>query len=143
MSNLRWLNGMSVGVDQLDVDHRRYFDFLREIEIALKDGQDDLAKSLGQKFLDFVDEHGKREEGFLRKIKYPQIDHIIAGQHKMRGEAERLVEHLRASNPGSLEIINEIRKAMVDYLLRGDINFKSYVDDVGARRGCFKDSNGK
>jgi len=132
MGNFHWIDGMSVGVVEFDEDHKRCIALLEDVEAAVEAGSLSLAAELCAALVQFMTDHCRREEAFLRRIGYSGIDDLIAVQNanveRLRKISLGMSEHPQAV----AQLAADMRSALVDYLLRGDINYKSYVDYVGA-----------
>jgi len=132
MGSFRWVEGLSVGVEEFDEAHRQCISLLEDVEAAIEDGRIGQAGVLCDILVHAMIDHCRREEVFLRRIGYPGIDVLVEAQNanvdRLRGIATGMAEDPQAA----ARLAGEMRAAMVDYLLRGDINYKSYVDYVGA-----------
>ena len=130
MANLKWLESMSVGVPQFDEAHKGYMAVLNAIAIALD--QADLAEAdrLCANFLDLATEHGRQEEAFLRRKKFPRLQTIIEAQQATLAKIEALAANIRHNPEAARHMVEDMMQAVVTYLLHGDINFKSFVQNL-------------
>ena len=132
MSSFHWVDGLSVGVAEFDEDHKQCIALLEDVEASAEAGRLEEASALCAILVDAMTDHCRREEEFLRRIGYPGIDDLIAVQDA-NVERLRIISLGMNENPQAVaELAADMRSALVDYLLRADINYKSYVDYVGA-----------
>jgi hemerythrin len=125
---LRWLNSMSVGVAEFDKDHQHMLLLLREIAAALLEGNLERARSQANKLQTLAGDHTAREEAFLRRIGFPGLEAVMAVQHE---SLSRIAALKNATPEDGSNPIASMEDAFVTYLLRGDINYKSFVEAAG------------
>jgi hemerythrin-like metal-binding protein len=127
---------MSVGVAEFDRDHQRMLDLAQKAVAALTEGAQGRVRKLIDSLLVLTADHTAREEAFLRRIGYPRVDHVAAVQ---RDALSRIVALKGAAPEEASKQIADIEDAFVAYLLRADINYKSFVEAAGlsdtSRRG--------
>jgi hemerythrin len=125
---LRWVESMSVGVQQFDNDHKRMLTLMAEIAAAWRQGQREPAHERIIDLQALTEDHIVRERAFLVRIRFPRLEAAITAQ-------EELLSHiaaLRAAAPEDASaMISSMEEAFVAYLLRGDVNYKSFVEFAG------------
>lgn len=89
MPHIMWRSRMSVGVDQIDDDHKRLINCLNDLDRAI-DGDGDVyePKAVAQQLLTLVQytrDHFEREEELMRSISYADYD-----EHRREHEEGRL-----------------------------------------------------
>jgi hemerythrin len=125
---LRWLDSMSVGVAEFDNDHRQMLQLMADISTDLGQGKE---KPATQRIIDLqalTRGHIVRERAFLQHIGFPRLEVAIAAQ-------EELLSHIAAlkavPRKDANAMISDMEEAFVTYLLRGDVNYKSFVEFAG------------
>lgn len=86
MSAIRWEETMSVGVDVIDVDHRRLVAMLDGLYEAVDadDSKEVLARTVDS-LLDYTREHFRDEEEVMRRHDYPELrEHMLEHQDLLR-----------------------------------------------------------
>lgn len=133
MSTDFWVDALSVGVDEFDRAHREQLNTIGEIEAALGRGDRPQAVVLLELLLQGLTLHQAEEMDLLVRTAYPDVDHIREVQAANLAQLKRLKEQVEngAPMPDARRIATEMRMAFVDYLLKGDINFKSHLDMAG------------
>jgi len=124
---------MSVGVTEFDDDHKQVIVMLGEIKDAIGRGDRRLAHEYSQTLLKLAGDHVEREEAFLTRIGFPGTRTVIAAQKASLAKIVALADKILADPDHAAEAAAAMGRAFVDYLLRADINFKSYVDAAGLR----------
>lgn len=106
MSAIRWEDSLSVGIDTIDVDHRRLVAVLDELFEAV--GADDskaiLARTVSS-LLDYSREHFRDEEQVMRRHAFPEIrEHAAEHQELLR----KLVEMKAKVDRGEVDLTFEV-----------------------------------
>lgn len=133
MSTDFWVDALSVGVDSFDQAHREQLNTIGRIEDALGRGERAEAIALVEQLQEHLLTHQAEEIELLVSTGYPGIDLV----RQIQASSLARLERLRALIEGDGEVLDarrvatEMRMAFVDYLLKGDINFKSHLDMVG------------
>jgi hemerythrin len=134
MSTDFWVDALSVGVDEFDRAHRQQLNAIGEIESALADGRREEAVALLDHLLLLLAHHQAEELDLLVRASYPGIDHIrevqSANLERLCGLKDQ-VERGEGPLSEAKRVATEMRMAFVDYLLKGDINFKSHLEMTG------------
>ena len=72
---VKWTPDLSVGVSQIDEQHKLWFEKANELFEA---GKEQRAKDYIKTLLDFLDEYTKQhfrdEEAYMKEIRYPELD---------------------------------------------------------------------
>jgi len=133
MSTDFWVDALSVGVDEFDRAHREQLNTIGEIEAALERGDRTTAVALLELLLQHLSLHQAEEMDLLVRTAYPGIDHIREVQTANLAKLTHLKGQVEDGGPmpEARRIATEMRMAFVDYLLKGDINFKSHLDMAG------------
>lgn len=133
MSTDFWVDALSVGIEEFDRAHREQLNLIGRTEEAL--GQDRRAEAILilHHLLRQMEDHQSREIDLLIRTSYPGVEHIRATQaanlDRLRQLTARIEDGCDLTDAGRLA--TQMRMTFVDYLLKGDINFKSHLDMAG------------
>jgi len=85
MALFEWNDSMSIGIDDIDKDHRLLVDLLNLLHDAVTDGQGrEIVGSVLNSLSDYTDYHFAREETMLQACKYPDLDGHIKAHESLR-----------------------------------------------------------
>jgi hemerythrin len=104
---------------------------LTELEIVLGAKRMERAKELGDALMALCHDHCAREKAFLERICYPNAEDILAAQQDSLARVQELIDQMSSPSDKAVELARDMQKALIEYLLKGDINFKSYVEAFG------------
>ncbi len=128
-----WVDALSVGVDQFDRDHRHQLNTLGEIEDVLDQGDRAAAVLRLDQLIQHVAAHQAKELALLERAGYPDVDRLREQQAKDIGRLRSLMEHAESGMPldEARIMTRNMRMGFVDCLLKGDIDFRPYLEKDG------------
>ncbi len=118
----------------IDNDHRRLVEMANEITRALDDGRTEEPARLVPDFVDFAKKHFRREEAFLEKIGYPQLQKHYHHHRELNAKMDtmvRLSETARDSEVARESLSKELVFFLMDDIINADLDFKSFLADKG------------
>ena len=133
MVKLQWLESFSIGIKSIDDDHKRILQVMRDVQTAVENLDYALCTSLLDDLVEMGSAHFLSEEKYLAKVSYPYIEeHILYHQELLlKIKAVRVICH-DANSQGVLEkCFDGLAEFLVDDILTGDLQFKSYLQARG------------
>lgn len=130
MALLHWRDNLSVGVDDVDADHKHLIDLLNELHYLVFAGGDrtSVGKVL-EKLVRYTEYHFDREEKLMRVAGYPGLE-----EHRTRHQdlARRLFEYRKSfeDRPESFDseaFYDFLSEWLVVHVLDEDMKYKPYV----------------
>lgn len=101
METVSWTNALLTGVDEVDAEHRYYFEILHRFNKARADGFDPRrVRTLMNDLLAYIEMHFRNEETIMRDAGYPGAERHMTAH---RG-ATKAIHGLLAGNPGNDEV---------------------------------------
>ncbi len=100
MQKIEWNDGLSVGVDEIDAQHRAWIDRYNSVAeaIAQRRGSGEVSRTLGF-LVDYTEEHFGTEEEKMHASEYPDADAHLAKHNELRGTLDGLVQDFREDGP--------------------------------------------
>ena len=76
MPTIEWTKELSVGIHEIDEQHKKWVEIINELHHALMcfKGNDDLKKTLIKEMADYTDYHFSEEEKYMQEIAYPNYE---------------------------------------------------------------------
>jgi len=113
---ITWTPNLTVGVKQIDDQHKVWFDKANELFEA---GKAQRAKEYIDKMIDFLDEYTKQhfrdEEAYMEKINYPEIEAQKKAHASFIKDLAKLKSDYNESGGNLLVIINA-NKMVINWL---------------------------
>ncbi len=105
---IEWSSEYETGIDLIDAQHRRLFDYFQDIQLCIDRGAADEVESLCRGLIDYVLSHLVFEESLMEKAGYPMFE-----AHRRVHDAfrERAADYLRRVSEGTdpLKVAREMR----------------------------------
>jgi len=93
MSEFKWDEGLSVGVDEIDNDHKMLVSIIAELSDAIEENHEsDVIKDVFVKLESYVQLHFKREEALMRQCGYQDLDTHISSHQKFIKKSQSYVQ---------------------------------------------------
>ncbi len=117
MSRIYWDQSYSVHNDELDAQHKRWFDILNRLHDAmLNAGPDEYVREKAdalKAMVDYTRFHFRAEEAFMRKINYPAMDSHVKLHERFVDQISEYYDDLQA---GRVVLGTRIIKFMQEWL---------------------------
>ena len=133
---LDWLPTFEIGVETIDAAHRRLFDMANELRSAIAKHDREASRVAIEAFIAAAEKHFAEEEKFLVEIDYADTE-AHKGYHKLLLDKAKRLKRVcdEAMEEGKVEgCYNEVIAFLIDDIVRGDKQFKSYLDQLGLTR---------
>lgn len=115
MKSIKWSRDLSVGIEEIDEDHRRLITCLDDLFTACFAGQGPLVlKGVLNRLMQYTREHFSREEDIMRKVGYPGLEDHRAEHAALVTELDDIIEQYEISN--SHELSNKTLQFLEDWL---------------------------
>ncbi|MDW8131606.1 MAG: bacteriohemerythrin [Bryobacterales bacterium] len=111
---LEWKGDYSVGVERLDAQHRKLFDYFNELEGAMRKGRGrDVIGQVLANLASYTREHFRQEEELMRRVAFPALE-----RHRQAHEAfvARVQELVRRQAEGDTSVTVEAAHSLADWL---------------------------
>ena len=144
MTELIWNEGMSVGIDAIDKDHKQIIAILAKLTSA--EHGETSAQTIDDIFTElehYVTLHFSREEALLEKANYPEITAHKASHQKFIDTLPKLKQEWLTKDclACSEKITTFLSKWIVNHILEEDLDYVSYVYKLSDAAENVKDEN--
>ncbi|MBF0247132.1 MAG: hemerythrin family protein [Alphaproteobacteria bacterium] len=93
MRGTEWTNDMSVGIGEIDRDHRKLVSYLNELGLACMGGQGtEILEDILQSLVEYTRVHFANEEDIMRKVGYPDFDEHRERHARLVSELDDLMD---------------------------------------------------
>ena len=114
-----WSSEFETGIDIIDQQHRRMFEYFEEIETAIKQRAPERVERVVRNLIDYAFSHITFEEGLMEKANYPLLDvhrkvhesfrtRVLAWAEKLQDGADPLRVAMEVRTDVGLWLINHI-----------------------------------
>jgi len=118
--------------DVLDQDHKQLVEMVNEIIAMLDNGETGKCRDKVAEFASFTKGHFGREENYLAKSGYPDIEKHRQHHRYLMEKIDHMVEFASAADDNEIaceSLKKELVFFVMDDVITSDLDFKSYVSD--------------
>jgi len=133
MVRLQWLDSFSIGIKSIDDDHKKILQVMQDAQTAVENLDYTLCTTLLDELVELGSAHFLNEEKYLAEVSYPYIEeHILYHQELLlKIKAVRAICKDANSQGGLEKCFDGMAEFLVDDILAGDLQFKSYLQSRG------------
>ncbi len=129
MALLQWSEKLSVGVIEMDRQHRKLVDLVNRLYDAMASGQgDDIKKDILTELVMYTKVHFAAEERLMRECGYPQFAAHQVLHEQLTGKVQQLYEKVQAGQMvPSVSLSNFLKDWLVNHILQQDRKYAQYL----------------
>lgn len=131
--NLEWNDGMSVGIPEIDEDHKRFILLIDELNHSITERMKatEIKKRL-QHVIEDADRHFQQEERFFREQHYPNAEGHAISHNNVRRTLKKIQDSfipygLEAEWLDAALIIKQI---LISHILNEDMQYANYFKSL-------------
>ncbi len=133
---ITWTDDLSVGVQELDDQHKILIDMLNSLAEAIQAGKSrELRIAVFNKLLEYTKVHLTVEEGMLRIAQYPKFDEHKKEHESLVAQVLEFREKLATGEAhASAELLMFLRRWLTDHIMKSDKAYEKHLLKMGAKR---------
>jgi len=126
---MKWSDSFSVGVEEIDRQHKRFFELVNQFHERMDAGDPSAPKKLLVDLADYASCHFETEEKYFDLFQYPDAEPHLIQHQEFRSRVRGFQAGYRLKGTFNIPVISEfLKKWMIDHILLYD---RKYA-------GCFK-----
>jgi hemerythrin len=122
MTYLTWSNDLAVGNNFIDGDHQKLIDMVNRLHELMSEGKgkEVLGKVL-HNLITYTQEHFRREEDLMRKIRFPGLADHKAEHEKLLGQVLELQAKFESGAATlSIQVLHFLRDWLINHIGKSD-----------------------
>lgn len=133
LKKLEWDNAYSVGVKELDDQHKLIFDTINELMAFINEKKsEDILGAVIKKLVDYKVLHFQTEEKYFKQFNYINESEHIARHRFFNDELNRLVAKYPKQNiEFAFELVEFLENWLIEHLMTEDQKYKQCFKDNG------------
>lgn len=133
MVDLDWNEVYEIGVDFIDLEHKKILAIMRNIRDSIIDEKLEECSRLSESLIKEAENHFMHEEGFLEKVKFPGLKEHKKYHEELLIQAKRVKEVCEGvdKDHNLVECFNAMEEFLIDDILNGDLQFVSFLEYEG------------
>lgn len=132
--SLTWKDSFSIGIAEIDRQHRELFLRIDDLEEAIKSGKENSGIINIFKFLDeYVQRHFKAEEELQSRYRYPHLAMHAAEHEAFKKRLKGIESTLNAENPSEKLAVQTkmlLTQWLISHVTSLDTELKSYINEA-------------
>ena len=133
MSAVHWSPNLSIGVEDLDSDHRALIDILNELDAEVAEGAGHGAVALKlDELIVRTEAHFRREEAIMAREHYPEAAHHARVHEALLEEIRQFRDEHRAGSAIGPEITAFLKRWLISHIIESDKHLGGYLEGRGA-----------
>ena len=132
MKDIVWGHVLSVGVDEIDEDHRKLVNVFNILNHAVTDGESsEYLAAVLEELVNCTVWHFSHEERLMLKYGYQELEeHKAEHQELIKSAKELQREILQTDKPVADEHVEFLERWLTEHILTADMRLGSYLSQV-------------
>jgi hemerythrin-like metal-binding protein len=131
--NLEWNDGMSVGIPEIDEDHKRFISLIDELNHSItKRMKTTEIKRRLQHVIEDSNRHFEQEEKFFQERKYPNAEGHVRSHNNVRNMLKNIQDSFMPYGLGAewLDAALVIKQILISHILAEDMLYADYFESI-------------
>lgn len=129
MSFVNWSDELSVGIDEIDIQHKQFIDMINELHLAMKSGKSGIVlPQILTNLNNYAAFHFSHEEKVMQSYNYPELNRHKAIHDKFTKDIKKLVDDLASQKTLlSIEVMNTLKDWLVSHIMDQDQKYSRHI----------------
>lgn len=135
MALLTWQDKYSVGIGQIDDQHKQLIDMINELNDAMLAGKGrDVLMTVLNKLARYCLSHFAVEENLFDTHAYPKTADHKEKHHKMNAKVKALIDEVQSGKSTiSIEVMNFLKNWLDKHIMETDKKYGPYLNSKGIK----------
>lgn len=131
---IKWRDSYSVGLDQIDREHKKLVELINEVFMVVRDKGDVTALNHAvEELVAYTRYHFDAEEGAMEQAGYPDLDAHRKEHQRLEKEVVDFQQRLqREGGEIRVELYHFLRDWLIHHIVESDMRYSSYLADQAA-----------
>lgn len=134
MTTVEWTEDLSLGVKEIDDQHKKLFGIMNEVMAAIESSSGELEISqVLERLVDYCNYHFAAEEELMRSIEYPGYDEHVLTHNSLRDTITGFAKKHEQDTSVSLDELGTVLSFwFVSHIMEGDKAIATHIRDKAA-----------
>ncbi len=133
MSYFAWTPDLLLGIDVIDVQHKRIVDYINELHIAIQENNNEGVVHIAEKVVDYTHEHFAYEEALLKKADYLLTEPHILSHRRFKENALKMKDSV-INNDKDMRAAKKMRSTLTlwltEHIKNEDAKYVHHIDHL-------------
>lgn len=134
---LEWNDGMSVGIPEIDEDHKRFIFLINELNLSITERMKatEIKKRL-QDVIEDANQHFEQEEKFFRERQYPNAEGHAISHNIVKNTLKRIQDSFMPYGLDAewVDAALVIKQILINHILTEDMQYADFFATIKAKR---------
>ena len=136
MALIEWNESLSVGVEEIDFQHRRWIDMINAMDEALSVGGAEKLEQIKDEsikaMVDYAWFHFKYEEQYLKDLGYPELAAHREDHNRFKMNLRQIQADVdRGFQPLNTQLMSIMMNWLKDHIMMEDKKYAAYAEQAG------------
>ncbi len=126
---IKWRNSYSVGIDQIDTEHKKLVELINEVFMVVRDkGDEQTLNRAVEELVAYTRYHFSAEESAMEQAGYPDLDEHREEHQRLENEVVDF--HQRLQEEGGeirIDLYHFLRDWLIHHIIECDMRYSSYL----------------
>ena len=129
MPLIEWNDAFSVGNQQIDEQHKKFFHIINTLHDALRKGEgEEILLTVLKELQQYVQNHFKAEESLMKIYAYPNISsHKAEHEDAIQKVNKFIIVYERHEDKLAIDVLNFMSNLLQNHILRTDREYIPYL----------------
>ncbi len=138
---LEWSNDLSVGIQEIDEQHKVLVNILNELNLAISQGKGkEIRNQIIDRLLEYTRIHFTVEESLMRILGYPKYEKHKQEHERLLSQLEGFSSKMAAPDVSSYELLFFLRSWLINHITRTDKAYEAHFVQMGVKKTWLKSS---
>ena len=130
MPLIEWDDAFSVGNQQLDEQHKKFFHIINTLHDAMKKGEgEEILLTVLKEFQGYTQYHFKTEESLMKLYSYPNYSsHKVEHEDAILKVNKFIIDYERKEGTLAIDALNFLSNWLQNHILKTDRNYIPYLN---------------
>jgi len=130
MPLIEWEDTFSVGNQQMDEQHKKFFHIINTFHDAMKNGEgEEIVRSVLRELQQYFQNHCKAEESLMKIYAYPNIlTHKTEHESAIQKVNKYLADYERHEEKLAIDLLNFLSDWLLNHILQTDRKYIPYLN---------------
>ena len=130
MSLIEWDDAFSVGNQQLDEQHKKFFRIINSLHDAMKKGEgEEILLTVLKELQGYTQYHFKAEESLMKLYSYPNYSsHKVEHEDAILKVNKFIIDYERKEDKLAIDVLNFLSHWLQNHILKTDRNYIPYLN---------------
>ncbi len=135
MEKIKWDDSFSVGVSEMDRQHRRIIDLINSlIERQKIEVDSEIISDTLTRMLEYANEHFRREEQYMLESAYPDYSRQREEHNEFRKKTAFFsIDIIKGKAAIPKEILTYLKDWWTNHILKSDMRYKDFFSERGVK----------